>query len=215
MGRGSKQTTHEDILNATRRLFTESGYNNVSMRDIAGELGISVGNLTYYYKNKAELIEAAILDKHEKFRQEGSQKPASTLKELDTLLQRSQKLQEEHLYYYRQYSQLSEATESIRELQHKVYRELEQIWIKTLENLRSAGLMKEEMEENQTALLISTVLFVAARWHERDTLDRSLGIETPDFRSTLWALLLPLLTKQGREIYRDMMEESAHKQGEN
>lgn len=42
MSRGSKQTSHEDILNATRKLFIENGYNDVSLRDIAAELGISV-----------------------------------------------------------------------------------------------------------------------------------------------------------------------------
>lgn len=202
MSRGSRQTSREDILAVTRKLFTESGYNNVSLREIAKELGISVGNLAYYYKSKVELIEAAILEKHEKYEQEGRHTPATSLEELDGLLRRSCEIQEEHLYYYRQYSQLSVVSGSLKELQIAVYRELEQLWRATLSNLRAEALMETGQPERETDLLISAVLFLFARWHERDTLDQVLGIATPNLRDVVWSLLFPLLTEKGREIYR-------------
>ena len=49
--------TKEDILITARELFNEYGYKNISMRDIAKKLNISVGNLTYYFKKKEDLIE--------------------------------------------------------------------------------------------------------------------------------------------------------------
>lgn len=53
-----KKDVKTDILETARKLFNEQGYNGVSMRDIAGALGISVGNLTYYFKRKEDLLEA-------------------------------------------------------------------------------------------------------------------------------------------------------------
>jgi AcrR family transcriptional regulator len=200
MSRGSKQTSREDILNVTRKLFTESDYNNVSLRDISKELGISVGNLSYYYKSKIELIEAAILEKRE---QNGKDIPATTIRELDELLQRSQDMQEEQLCYYRQYSQLSDISVTLRDLQLIVYRELEQIWLQTFSNFRESGLMKAEQDQKQTENLISAILFLSTHWHERDALDKLLGIETPEFKETVWSLLLPLFTDKGAEIYRE------------
>lgn len=42
-------TTKERIRRTASRLFSERGYRAVTMRNIADELGISVGNLTYHY----------------------------------------------------------------------------------------------------------------------------------------------------------------------
>ena len=52
--------TKEDILITARELFNEYGYKNISMRDIAKKLNISVGNLTYYFKKKEDLIQRRI-----------------------------------------------------------------------------------------------------------------------------------------------------------
>ena len=46
----------EDILKIARQLFHEKGYQHVSMREIAKQLGYSHGALYYHYKNKAELF---------------------------------------------------------------------------------------------------------------------------------------------------------------
>ena len=51
-------STRTQILAAADRLFSEKGYHNVSMRAIAAELGISVGNLNYYFPRKADLANA-------------------------------------------------------------------------------------------------------------------------------------------------------------
>lgn len=46
----------EIIAQESRRLFNERGYQDVSMREIAAACGISVGNLTYYYPRKEDLL---------------------------------------------------------------------------------------------------------------------------------------------------------------
>ena len=53
-------STRTKILAAARQLFREKGYHNVSMRAIAAELGISVGNLNYYFPRKADLANALL-----------------------------------------------------------------------------------------------------------------------------------------------------------
>lgn len=58
--------TKKDIILKTRNLFNIHEYNSISMRDIANELGISVGNLTYYFNKKEDLIEEVVEYKHKK-----------------------------------------------------------------------------------------------------------------------------------------------------
>ncbi|WP_291293574.1 TetR/AcrR family transcriptional regulator [Enterococcus sp.] len=201
MSRGKKQTFREDILEATRKLFTECGYNNVSLRDIAAELGISVGNLAYYYKSKLELIEAAILDKHG---HTAPFVPATTLQEVDALLIQTEKVQRQHLYYFRQYSQLSAISPTIRELQANMSDSNERILITTLENLQNEGLMMPPWYAGQYEDLIAALLFMLTRWHEQEELNSVLERETPDFRKAVWGILTPLLTEKGRTEWKKL-----------
>lgn len=45
-----------DILNAARDVLVEEGYPRLTMRNIAKRVGITVGNLSYYYANKRDLL---------------------------------------------------------------------------------------------------------------------------------------------------------------
>lgn len=49
--------TKQKILDASVRLFNENGIDSVRLQQIAEEVGISVGNLAYHYKNKEAIIE--------------------------------------------------------------------------------------------------------------------------------------------------------------
>jgi len=48
--------TRDRILDATRQLFNRQGVTGVSMRDIAAELDMSVGNLWYHFKTKDLIV---------------------------------------------------------------------------------------------------------------------------------------------------------------
>lgn len=57
-----KELSREMILDVARILFVKDGYEHVSMRKIAKELGYSHGALYYHFKNKAELFYALVAD---------------------------------------------------------------------------------------------------------------------------------------------------------
>jgi AcrR family transcriptional regulator len=49
--------TRSTIIDAALRLFRERGYDATTMRAVATEAGVSVGNAYYYFKSKEELIQ--------------------------------------------------------------------------------------------------------------------------------------------------------------
>lgn len=55
-----QELTREMIMDAARNLFAEKGYQHVSMRQIAKELGYSHGAIYYHFQNKAELFFALV-----------------------------------------------------------------------------------------------------------------------------------------------------------
>ncbi|MDP9073715.1 MAG: TetR family transcriptional regulator [Actinomycetota bacterium] len=50
--------TRATILETALRLFRERGYDNTTMRAVAAEAGVSVGNAYYYFASKEHLIQA-------------------------------------------------------------------------------------------------------------------------------------------------------------
>lgn len=57
----SAATTRESILLAALRLFSCNGYEGTSMRDIAGEVGISQGAIYKHFAGKDALLEAVCM----------------------------------------------------------------------------------------------------------------------------------------------------------
>jgi AcrR family transcriptional regulator len=53
-----KEAVRDRLLEATRRCLTRKGYEGTTVRDIAGEAGVSIGTLYNYFASKEDLIEA-------------------------------------------------------------------------------------------------------------------------------------------------------------
>lgn len=53
---GKSEQTRALILQTAMRLFRERGYDRTTMRAIAQEAGVSVGNAYYYFESKEKLL---------------------------------------------------------------------------------------------------------------------------------------------------------------
>jgi AcrR family transcriptional regulator len=58
--RDSSQKRHREILEATRILLSEEGYDALSLRKIAQKVGIHLKTLQHYFPNKNELIRSTL-----------------------------------------------------------------------------------------------------------------------------------------------------------
>lgn len=56
-----KRQRQQDIINAAEKLFFSKGFDNVSMKDIAGEVELSKATLYLYFQNKESLFFAIVL----------------------------------------------------------------------------------------------------------------------------------------------------------
>lgn len=66
--RSSPTTTRARILDASRQLFNERGYASTTQAEIAAEVGISQGNLTYHFPAKRDLVAAIAEGTRERIR---------------------------------------------------------------------------------------------------------------------------------------------------
>ncbi|GAA0479165.1 hypothetical protein GCM10009096_21480 [Parasphingorhabdus litoris] len=64
--RSKGEERREAIEAAARRMLLDEGYTGISLRQIATKLGISVGNLQYYFPTKDDLVESVIIGETQK-----------------------------------------------------------------------------------------------------------------------------------------------------
>lgn len=69
----------ETILAQARALLVEKGYDRFVLRDIAERVGVTLGNLQYYYPTRDDLLEAVIRSEFEANRREIERLSASRL----------------------------------------------------------------------------------------------------------------------------------------
>lgn len=179
-------------------MFTEHGYNSVSMRDIAEAMDISVGNLTYHFKKKEDLIEAIIIDLHHRY---VPSTPPRTLQELDHLIAHMQERHEMYAFYFSNRTQLSQVSQRIKEIQLKMLHENKVLWDSTLRNLTQAGLIIGEEYPHHFDYLIKTAQMVTIYWAEHSRLEQESNDAPLDFRTCVWGVFLPILTAAGKETY--------------
>ena len=191
-----------DIMNTARRLFSEKGFHDTHMRDIAAALNISVGNLTYHYKKKEDLIEAIILQDHEKYQKAT---PFHTLKDLDQFLQKVADQKNSRPYYYRHYVQLSQMCPAIYEMQVSVLKDLNDVLTESFYNFVDNGLLKKEflMEYDRIIKTIMTLIV-----HGLPDFYQMHGAEQNSLAlNCVWSIIIPCLTGQGYKEYKYIYDE--------
>lgn len=180
-----KRDRKAEILEVAGRLFETSGGRAFSMRSIAAELGISVGNLTYHFPQKKDLLEAIMRDRHERCR---AMPPPATLSELDCFFRA--------LLHRRTQSppfELCDAPETARELQKLAADHIGELLAGALDALEAAGLLRPDPARPavEQALLALLLLGRPAEAFGPDP--------TPEeTRRCVWGVLGLLLTGTGR-----------------
>ncbi len=200
----SKRYIKEDIRNTARRLFNERGYANVSMRDIAEVLGISVGNLTYHYRLKEELLEAVVLEIRKYYEPPA---PPQTLPQLNAHFAQLQNTIQQNAFYFWHYAQLGQLSEAVREMQTQIIEAEYALLSESFAILAKNGLLKGEAYPSQYTQIVQNILLVCIYWTPHAQLEAQLSCAPCDFLSCVWSALLPMLSDKGIEAYRSTVQQ--------
>ena len=195
-------STKERILNTAVDLFNSKGFVNVTMRNLADELGISLGNLTYHFKKKEDLMEAI----HEQIDEERNvllesvqmiPSIANIHQQMVPLLQlyeRYRFLQQDILEINRGYPQLAEKKKDQIRNQVKYIKAI-------IDYSVGSGNMKPESRLGQYQQLAETVWMIITFWLTQRELRGQKGNLYNQARSAIWNLVIPLLTEKGESNF--------------
>jgi len=194
--------TRERILEATRRLWNERGFLAVPVAEIAGEIGISTGNLSYHFPAKRDLV-VALFDRAEKAHLElvRAWEPDTALEDLPGWIRALCGVMWEHRFLHRDTAYLvMEAPELIERAREVLAAEGRGQFAAGIEALRAGGDLRIEPAD-QRALVTNGWILVR---HWIDYLVQWEGVERIGRRhvealvTQYLALLRPHLTPAAR-----------------
>lgn len=195
----AKEDKIQQILLCAKELFGRYGYDKVSMRDIADRVGISVGNLTYYYGRK-ERIMLAVLDQINEEIACPAEIPA-TLAEVDAALQRFSRIAAQSNCLFRRYNLNDRLGEEMLRCQKNLVQASRDFWAGTLHALEQSSLLNRELYSGHYSELVTAIQMVFRYWGSYAELEESIGNRCPQFQQCVWSLLFPNLTEVGREQF--------------
>lgn len=191
-----KSDIKQAIMDTARQLFNEKGFHDTCMRDIASALNISVGNLTYHYKKKEDLIEAILLEDHKKYKKPN---PIYTFSDLNQLLLNVTDQKNSRPYYYRHYVQLAQMCPAVYEMQVSVLKNLKDVLTESFHNFVNARLLKKDYTEeysNIVNVIMALMVYGLPDFMEEDN---------APILNCVWSIIIPCLTEQGHDTYRLLM----------
>ncbi len=191
------QKTKLKIVEATIRLFNQYGFANVSLPQIAGELNISLGNLTYHYPKKDQLI----MSIYEVFLEDLKSitkviQNFENLKEMDLQLRAFHQFQQVYRFFYLDLLELGRAYPILaKRHEEHIEHQIESLYQYFLFNI-SIGTMSDQNPKIYYALskqLWMTVVF----WSTQLAIRGKTSTEV-EMVEAAWLLLQPYLTSKGK-----------------
>ena len=202
-----KENIRYEILEKARILFNNRGYNAVSMRAIASQCNISVGNLTYYFPHKLDILCSLMQDIN----------PVKNVTEITSLEDLATYLDEmitgvKKNNFFFNVSDMQRIDEICFEINKKSVETLQNNLILTLKNLQNHGLLIKNVSNEIWNTIISFWMLSHISW-VREDFDSSVYKNTTqeEFLFQHFVLLLPYMTEKGYQQLEQLKKKRSPK----
>jgi len=201
------RNTKDKILQTALVLFNDSGINNVSLRQIAQELGISQGNLNYHFKLKEDIIEAlyfqlvAQMDTQMKNLETGS----TALETLYRISLSSMKKMFEYRFILIDFIHLMNENKNIRSHYGDLMLIRKQQFNTIFKSLIDSKILRPEDLKHEYARLYQRMNIVGDNWiNFYSTFDKENTIQY--YCDLLFEMIYPYLTNKGKTEYHRILK---------
>lgn len=189
----SHSSTRSQILSAARRLFNEQGCSRVTMRALADALGISVGNVTYHFPRKQDLVDALMDSTFESSFDVGE---ITSLESVTELLSYMLDSLAHNAFFFLD----DEFSDNIRHTQHHVA--LRTRLTGGLNGLANSGLFLPSFTPDVCQAVVTILMMSHMTWLHQTVRGPALyAMDKAAFLRAHWAVLLPYLSPEGLTAY--------------
>ncbi len=195
----------EQILQSARQLFEEKGYEGVSLRTIAEHAGTTIGNLTYHYPQKEDLLVAMqIATQGDVLTQFGKMPPTpeAVLREMVIMSFLLEDACRKNSFYYCNLIRLCKDVPSLKGHVEKMRDIVFNIHLDRFYALRAAGFMRDLPDERYESVAAMYLLTVTSWLNVRNLFqDKAAQIA---IRRMVMDLIYPLLSEKGKACLQDI-----------
>ena len=199
-----KRSTKDRIIDEAVTLFNKEGYANISLQDIANEIGMSRGNLAYHFGDKDRLLKSIVDQVWERMAEE-SQKRRN--------FPSFQNVHNEVKLYHALHLQYSFIFGDLRVLKHPILRQ--QFKASSLQSIKDneeaiaygiqIGSMKAEPFPGIYYNLALIIWMLSIFWIPQQTIREEEAEKDPT--KAVWTLMLPYLTEKGIRSFKKVFGE--------
>ena len=185
--------TRSKILSTAQRLFNENGYRKVSLRKISDAMGISIGNLTYHFKKRDEILKALL----ENNLVELNTDKAKSLEDLRSHLIQMTKGIKANSFFFADMS-LQTMDDDLYEYNSNNVKKQKEILLKKVIDLRECGIIKKSVGDKDLRDIIEMEMLSHVTWAVNSGRKNTYTTMDEDsFISLSLRLFKPYLSKEG------------------
>ena len=185
--------TRSKILSTAQRLFNENGYRKVSLRKISDAMGISIGNLTYHFKKRDEILKALL----ENNLVELNTDKAKSLEDLRSHLIQMTKGIKANSFFFADMS-LQTMDEDLYEYNSNNVKKQKEILLKKVIDLRECGIIKKSVGDKDLRDIIEMEMLSHVTWAVNSGRKNTYtDMDDDTFISLSLRLFRPYLSKEG------------------
>jgi AcrR family transcriptional regulator len=198
------RNTKLKIKQKALELFNENGISDTTLRQIAGAMGISQGNLNYHYPTKKELIHELYFDLVAIINENLS---AINLQQgfIDLLYLFSKSIMQDFYKYrfiMRDFYKILRAYPEIKAHYNELYQTRRQQIIGIFEGLIAQGLMREPEFEQEYHRLFERMTILGDNWiNAAEIYDTDMKNPVDYYVVILAEIMYPYLTQEGKVIF--------------
>ena len=196
----------DEILKSALRLFNEHGISQVSLRDISSAMGISLGNLTYHFKKREDIVDALYLNLVNNLNEVINEHLGT--KTQFQLLFEIPRATLSNFYSYRflmlDFVLITRNHPSIGNHYRKLIAEREQQFEMLIKDLLAAKLLREPLFDNEYRYLFKNLRIVSDFWLSSNAIDSNDKTSEKDVlegTQLLENIIYPYLTQEGRTAF--------------
>ena len=197
------KSTRDKILDTSLTLFNEKGLASVSLRSIADELKISVGNLQYHFKKREEIINALYFKMVDNIDKAVKNNSSNLLEVFFSILKTISETFFEFRFFLLDFTMIIREHNIIKKHYQQLMLRREIEFLDFINILIEAGIMREEVLINEYKNLFVRFQVLSDFWISSATISSKKISKKimPEYLEVLNQTLFPYLTKTGKTAY--------------
>ena len=196
----------DKIIQAAIQLFNEHGYANVRLQTIADQVGISVGNLAYHFKNKEAIVSRAYEEIGEDLKE-----ILAEFRSAPNLMDLEDQLESFHAFIHKFQFYFIDILEIKRQLPH-LHQHRQELIIRMVIQIKKRfdynvkrGVIMPESYPGEYELMANNIWMLITFWISQNLIRGGGHCNVQLFKDSIWSQIKPFFTVKGQEEYRRLI----------